>query len=50
MKILVSPFANNFSHSGGCLFLLFRISFAVQMLLRLIRFNFFSFSITVNGG
>ena len=28
-------FANNFSHSEGCLFLLVRISFAVQILLRL---------------
>ena len=36
-------FADNFSHSEGCLFLSIRISFAVQMLLRLIRFHLFIF-------
>ena len=34
---LVSSFANIFSHSVGCLFILFMVSFAVQTLLSLIR-------------
>ena len=33
----VASFANIFSHSVGCLFVLFMVSFAVQKLLSLIR-------------
>ena len=46
-------FAIIFSHSEGCLFTLFIISFAVQKLLSLIRFHLFIFvcvSITLGGG
>ena len=42
-----------FSHSEGCLFTLFRVSFAVQKLLSLIRshlINFVFTSITLGGG
>ena len=39
--LLVASFANIFSHSEGCLFILFMVSFAVQKLLRLIRSHFF---------
>ena len=42
-----------FSHSEGCLFTLFVVSFAVQKLLSLIRSHLFIFvfiSITVGGG
>ena len=48
----VALFANSFSHSVGCLFVLFMVSFAVQKLLSLIRFCFifvFIF-ITLGGG
>ena len=38
--ILVLLFANIFSYSVGCLLILLMISFAVQMLLCLIRFHF----------
>ena len=37
----VASFANIFSHSEGCLFVLFMVSFAVQKLLSLIRTIFF---------
>ena len=37
----VASFANIFSHSEGCLFVLFMVSFAVQKLLSLIRFHLF---------
>ena len=40
----VSSFANIFSHSVGCLFVLFMISFAVQKLLSLIRSHLFIFA------
>ena len=40
--LLVASFANIFSHSVGCLFVSFMISFAVQKLLSLIRSLFFS--------
>ena len=46
-------FANIFSHSDGCLLVLFMVSFAVQKLLRFIRSHLFIFvfiSITVGGG
>ena len=45
--------ANIFSHSEGCLFILFIVSFAVQKLLSLIRSHLFIFvfiSITLGGG
>ena len=37
MPLLVASFANIFSHSMGCLFILFMVSFAVQKLISLIR-------------
>ena len=46
-------FAIIFSHSEGCLFTLFVVSFAVQKLLSLIRSHLFIFvfiSITLGGG
>ena len=49
----VVSFAIIFSHSEGCLFTLFVVSFAVQKLLRLIRSHLFTFvfiSITLGGG
>ena len=39
----VVSFANIFSHSEGCLFVLFMVSFAVQKLLSLIRSHLFIF-------
>ena len=39
----VALFANIFSHSVGCLFVLFMVSFAVQKLLGLIRSHLFIF-------
>ena len=52
-SLLVASFAIIFSHSEGCLFTLLIVSFAVQKLLSLIRFHFFTFvfiSITLGGG
>ena len=49
----VALFANIFSHSQGCLFILFKASFAVQNLLSLIRSHLFIFvfiSISLGGG
>ena len=49
----VASFANIFSHSEGCLFILFMFSFAVQKLLSFIRPNLFIFvsiSISLGGG
>ena len=49
----VDSFAKIFSHSVGCLFVLFRVSFAVQKLLSLIKSHLFIFVftvITVRGG
>ena len=43
----VDSFAKIFSHSVGCLFILFRVSFAVQKLLSLMKSNFFIFVFTV---
>ena len=43
----VDSFAKIFSHSVGCLFILFRVSFAVQKLLSLIRSHLFIFVFTV---
>ena len=39
----VASFANIFSHSVGCCFVLFRVSFAVQKLLSLNRSHLFTF-------
>ena len=50
--LLVAFFANIFSHSEGCLFILFIVSFVVKKLINLIRSYFFSFvfiSITLDG-
>ena len=49
----VVSFAIIFSHSEGCLFTLFIVSFAMQKLLSLIRSHLFTFvfiSITLGGG
>ena len=49
----VASFANIFSHSEGCLFILFMVSFAVQKLLSFLRshlFLFYFISITLGGG
>ena len=49
----VASFVNIFSHSEGCLFILFMVSFAVQKLLSLIRSHLFIFVfifITLGGG
>ena len=39
----VDSFAKIVFHSGGCLFVLFRVSFAVQQLLSLIKSHLFLF-------
>ena len=50
-SLSVALFANIFSHSKGCLFVLFMASFAVQKLLSLIRSHLFIFIfITLGGG
>ena len=49
----VASFANIFSYSEGCLFILFTVSFAVHKLLNLIRSHLFIFVfifITLGGG
>ena len=49
----VASFANIFSHSEGCLFVLFMVSFTVQKLLSLIRSHLLVFLfifITLGGG
>ena len=49
----VASFANIFSHSEGCLFVFFMVSFAVQKLLSFIRSHLFIFgfmSISPGGG
>ena len=49
----VVSFSIIFSHSEGCLFTLFTVSFAVQKLLSLIRSHLFTFafiSATLGGG
>ena len=40
----VDSFANIFSHSQGCLFVLFMVSFAVQKLISFIRSHLFIFA------
>ena len=52
-SLLVASFGVIFSHSEGCLFILFMVSFSVQKLLSLIRSHLFIFafiSITLGGG
>ena len=44
--LLVLSFANIFSHSVGCLFILLVVSIDVQKLLSLIRSNLFIFAFT----
>ena len=44
----VDSLAKMFSHSVGCLFVLFRVSFAVQKLFSLIRSRLFIFVFIVN--
>ena len=39
----ITSFANIFSHSKGCVFLLFMVSFAVQNILSFIRSHLFIF-------
>ena len=46
----VALFANMFSYSEGCLFILFMVSFAMQKLLSLIRSRLFIFIFIVLGG
>ena len=49
----VDSLAKIFSHSVGCLFILFRVSLAVQKLLSLITYHLFIFAlniITLGGG
>ena len=43
--LLVASFVNIFSHSVGCLFVLFMVSFAVQKHLSLIRSHLFIFAL-----
>ena len=43
----VASFANIFSHSVGCLFVLFMVSFALQKLFRLIRCHLFIFGFLI---
>ena len=52
-SLVVASFGNIFSHSVGCLFVLFMVSFAVQKLLSSIRSHLFIFVfifITLGGG
>ena len=44
----VVSFAKSFSHSVGCLFVLFRVSFAAQKVLNLIKSRLFIFVFIVN--
>ena len=46
----VTSFANIFSHSVGCLFILFLVSFAAQKLMNLLRSHLFSFIFISLGG
>ena len=47
--LLIALFANIFSHSEGCLFVLFMISFSVQQILSLIRSYLFIFAFFSNS-
>ena len=42
--LLVTSFTNIFSHSVGCIFILFTVPFAIQKLVSLIRSHLFSFA------
>ena len=42
--LLVTSFTNIFSHSVGCIFILFMVPFAIQKLVSLIRSHLFSFA------
>ena len=46
----VVSFANIFFHSVDCLFVLFRVSFALQKLLSLIKSHLFVFIVITLGG
>ena len=46
----VASFANIFSHSEGCLLILFMVSFAVQKIIHLIRSHLFIFIFNILGG
>ena len=47
----ITSFANIFSHSMGCLSILFMVSFVVQKLLSLVRSHLFIFTfITLEDG
>ena len=48
--LLVTSFANIFSHSVDCLFVLFMVSFAVQKLVSLIRSHLFIFLLPIALG
>ena len=48
--LLVASFANIFSHSVGCLFILFMVPFTVKKLLSLIRYHLVFIFITLGGG
>ena len=48
--LLVASFANIFSHSVGCLFSLFMVSFAMQKLLSLTRSPLFVVIFIILGG
>ena len=53
LSLSVALFAILFSHSEGCIFTLFMVSFVVQKLFSLIRSHLFIFafiSITLGGG
>ena len=49
-SLSVASFANIFSHSEGCLFILFMVSSAVQMFLSLIRSHLSIFIFITLGG
>ena len=46
ITLSVSSFSNIFSHSVGCVFIVFRVSFAMQKLLSLIRSHLLIFVFT----
>ena len=45
--LLIASFANIFSQSVGCLFIMFMVSFAVQKLVSLIRFHLLIFGLSL---
>ena len=48
--LLIASFINSFSHSVGCVFILFVFSFAVKKFLSLIRFRKNDFNFFLNKG